>query len=33
MEACGSRSGGTAYDVMIANCGEVTKGGWRGGHA
>lgn len=26
MEACGSRSGQTSYDVMIADCGELPKG-------
>jgi peptidyl-prolyl isomerase F (cyclophilin D) len=26
VESCGSRSGETAYDVMIANCGQLPKG-------
>ncbi len=26
IESCGSRSGETAFDVMIADCGELPKG-------
>lgn len=26
VEACGSRSGETAFDVMIADCGQLPKG-------
>jgi peptidyl-prolyl isomerase F (cyclophilin D) len=26
VEACGSRSGETAYDVMVAGCGQLPKG-------
>lgn len=31
VEMCGSRSGDTAYDVMIADSGELPKGGAQGG--
>lgn len=27
MEACGSRSGDTAFDIMIADCGELPATG------
>ncbi len=27
IEACGSRSGDTAFDVMIADCGQLDKSG------
>jgi peptidyl-prolyl isomerase F (cyclophilin D) len=26
IEGCGSRSGETAYDVMVAGCGQLRKG-------
>jgi hypothetical protein len=26
IEGCGSRSGETAYDVMVAGCGQLPKG-------
>lgn len=30
VEACGSRSGETAFDVMIADCGQLAPGEGRG---
>jgi hypothetical protein len=33
IEACGARSGETAFDVMIADCGELPKGEARAGGA
>ena len=33
IEACGSRSGDTAFDVMIADCGQLNNGMAAGEHA
>ena len=33
VEACGSRSGETSADVMIADCGQLAGGGGNGGRA
>ncbi len=35
IEACGSRSGDTAFDVIVKDCGQLPKGGaaWACGHS